>query len=151
MVKKSSEIVSQKLTIKPMVRFVGFLLALMLNTFIITWIDKLNKIECECSKDWKTPYIKFWAYFSIGFSLLSFIVNVFYTFEYTGIMVVFTSIIGLISIMNVIALLTYIYNLKKIECECSEDKRREFIYIYLWIFVSIMAFSFFMIGFGSGL
>ena len=104
-----------------------------INLAMISWINKLDEIQCECSQDWKKPLLQYWAYFAIVFSVLMFIINIFFLFKFKFIIQNGVGVISILSFMNIIGTLLYINNLKKINCKCSEDTRREIIYIIRWI------------------
>lgn len=124
------------------------------NWSMITWINKLDEIKCECSKDWKRPGLQYWAYFAIAFGVLSFILNIYFYLNYGTLFKskYLAGIVGLFSFINMIASILYIYNLKQIDCKCSEDSRREIIYIYNWIraifmMLSVIIFIYFIVIF----
>lgn len=130
----------------------SLILSIAINWSMISWIDKLDKIKCECSKDWKKPMLKYWAYFAMFTTMVSFVINLFYFFTsgqkpltnmyVSGFLIMF-------SFLNVIGTLLYIYNLKSIDCQCSEDMRREIHYIYNWVrlvFFILMLLSFVLVG-----
>lgn len=118
------------------VAFIFVLLILFFNIFInwmmISWITKLEETQCKCSENWKRPLLKYWAYFSIGITILAVI---------TGYDL--TKIFSIFAFVNVIGTILYIYNLKSIGCECSESFKREFLYIYNWLKLGI-AIAFFL-------
>lgn len=132
----------------------NILIAIFFNWLMISWIDKLDKNNCECSKDWKKPILQYWAYFVIVFSVIMFVLNIIFFFYY-GLPISTIGIISLFSFINMIASLSYIYNLKKIDCKCSEDMRREIIYVWNWLKFALVLLIIFIIiilimaGFGG--
>lgn len=123
------------------IQVISLMITIVINWAMISWINKLEKIDCKCSKDWKRPALQYWAYFAIVFSVMSFALNLFFYFSYGNVFKrnqYFAGVVGLFSFMNMVGSLMYIYNLKSIDCECSEDMRREIIYVYNWMRVAIM-------------
>jgi|SaaInl85LU_5_DNA_1037374.scaffolds.fasta_scaffold88664_2 hypothetical protein len=132
-----------------LIRLPFFLFALAMNIFVVTWIQKLDDIQCKCSEDWRTPYIKYWTIFNICLSVTIFLLRTVFSFELPIYMIYLSGIQIILGIMNLIALISYIYKLKKIECECSEDNRREIIYIYQWIIAVLLIFLLLLVGLAS--
>ena len=111
--------------LKTIILILTYLLSLTIpisiSVMCLIWINKMEKNKCLCSFNSYKDYIKFFQYFYL--SLI--IINVLYilfnnqrfnilkydnTFTILGI---FATIIGLLSLTNIIISIIYIYNLKK--------------------------------------
>lgn len=88
---------------------------------------------CKCSDKKERDYLKYLIILLIMFSLLTSIPNFPRKF-----ILIFQAIL---QFMFLILSIKYIKYLKKIECECSEDWKREFMYIYSWISIIIIVIS----------
>lgn len=127
-----------------------YVVVISINYMALLWIQKLDEINCECSKSWMHTYIKYflYAYFvmiavAIAINLYLFLSEtspqqseIFKMFGY--VLVVF----NLFGIANVIISLIYIDKLKRINCTCSEDVKREIYWYYNIITASLWAFVF---------
>jgi hypothetical protein len=130
------------------VQVIALTINVLINWAMISWIQKLDKTQCECSKDWKKSGLEHWAYFALFMGVLTFILNIFFFFAYGESFKYnryFTGLLSILSFMNTIATLLYIYNLKSIDCKCSEDMKREILYIYNWLRVILMIIVFIII------
>lgn len=94
---------------------------------------------CKCSDKKERNYLKYLLILLIGFNLLTCIPNI---------PNVFIFILQLIlQVTFLIISIKYIKHLKKIECTCSEDWKREFMYIYSWISIIIIGVSLIVMSF----
>lgn len=131
------------------VQIIALIINVLINWTMISWIQKLDNTQCECSKDWKKSGLEYWAYFSLFMGVLTFILNIFFFFAYgesfkysRDFTRYFSGLLSILSFMNTIGTLVYIYNLKSIDCKCSEDIKREILYIYNWLKVILMIIVF---------
>jgi hypothetical protein len=134
---------------------------LFINIYAINWIHKLEDIpECKCSNNWMRTYIKYYLYIIIPFSIIMLLVNIYLSFNnlstisgkvnlyksmntsvFFDIYLFFVAIVSIAAFINMIISIIFINKLKEINCECSEDVRREIYYIY-----NIVLASFICIG-----
>lgn len=139
----------------------GFIiLAIIITAFVIygmalQWIHKLEETNCKCSEDFKRDYMKYYIYIyfaNIAFIVVSIIFITLYTFFnkkggektmsfFKVIYKIIKFIIGILGIINIIFSIMYIYNLKQIDCKCSEDTRREVYYIWNIIGAAIIGIN----------
>jgi hypothetical protein len=146
---------SPSIKISPFATVVFLLLQiieLVINVIIswttISWIQNLDQIQCECSENWKKSGLEYWAYFTLFMSVITFILNVFFHFSYNkafNFNPYFMGLFSIFSFMNTIGTLLYIYNLKSIDCECSEDMKREILYIYNWFKIALLIITLILI------
>ena len=119
-----------------------------LHVSIYMWIDKLEIETCRCSELWQRDVLKYLIIFKFLLIVLNmYIVNknkfnpvkinksrdddMFHKIVYF-----FTSVAG---VAYIYLLFTYIYELYKIECECSEDWKRDFGWYYSILVLSMYA------------
>lgn len=129
-------------------QIIALAINVVINWTMISWIQNLDKIECECSENWKKSGLEYWAYFAIFMSVVTFVLNVFFyftngkSFEFNP---YFMGLFSIFSFMNTIGTLLYIYNLKSIDCKCSEDMKREILYIYNWFKIALLIITLILI------
>jgi hypothetical protein len=121
--------------------FVG-LLALIVNIYALVWIFKLEEIpECKCSESWMRTYIKYYLHASIPVMIISSLIYIYlYINSFTpddlannglfGAYRIFAGFVSLFGFANIVIAIVFINKLKEINCECSEDIKREIYYIY---------------------
>lgn len=122
------------------INILSIVIAAALHISIYMWIEKLEREKCECSKLWHRDVVKILAivlfvivvintymFSRTGFdskkAIRDSMKNPYITYMYWPIsLVVGVSYIGI--------MFDYIYKLKELECECSEDWKREFGWYY---------------------
>lgn len=118
-----------------------WIIALIINVYALIWIMKLEAIpECKCSDNWMRLYIKYFLHVYIPILIISIIIYIYLyssglapTDLTSGIFVayrMFVGIVGLFGFANMIIAIVFISKLKELNCECSEDIRREVYWIY---------------------
>jgi hypothetical protein len=130
---------------------IGGILALVINIFAIIWIYKLENIDCKCSNNWMRLYIKYYLLIIIPIMVITLFINVYLYFnnlEYSDIksnlLSLYFFIIGgfnIFGFLNIIISIIFINKLKEINCDCSEDIKREVYYIYNIIMASLICLT----------
>jgi len=105
--------------------------AIIIFCICLLYIVRLK--YCKCSDKKERDYLKYLIIILIGFNLLTCIPNV----QHIAIFI----LQSILQIMFVFLSIKYIKHLKKIECGCSEDWKREFMYIYSWVSIVIICLS----------
>ena len=134
------------------VDIVAGIIGLIINVYAFVWIMKLEAIpECKCSDNWMRLYIKYFLQIYIPVLIINMLLNVYlYTVGLvatdltSGIFVAyraFTGFVGLFGFVNMIIAIMFISKLKEMNCECSEDIKREIYFIYNIIIASFMALA----------
>jgi hypothetical protein len=117
----------------------------------LTWIVKLNDKECPCSKSWMREYIKYYLYYAIIISFILPMTIFFYPKIKTNIIFMYIAVFSaILAIANIAISIYYINNLKKEDCKCSEDYKREIYYVwniivatlYILLGISLMYYSY---------
>lgn len=130
--------------------FIG-IIALIINVYAIIWIYKLETIDCKCSNNWMRTYIKYYLHVIIPIMSITLLINIYLYFNdltyrditndlftFYRVIVGFVNFFGLV---NIIISIMFINELKKINCECSEDIKREVYFIYNIIMASIISIT----------
>ena len=106
-------------------------------------------MNCACSEHWMRSYIKYYLYVIIPIFCIGLLINAYlYISDYSIIDLnnndvftfykSFTNIVSLFGLANIIIVIIFINRLKEINCECSEDIKREIYWIYNMILASII-------------
>jgi hypothetical protein len=138
---------------------VGGIIGLIINVSALTWLHKLEEMNCACSEHWMRSYIKYYLYVIIPIFCIGLLINAYlYISDYSIIDLnnndvfmfykSFTNIVSFFGLANIVIVIIFINRLKEINCECSEDIKREIYWIYNIILVSIIggALLFALIG-----
>jgi len=132
-------------------RIISGVLGLIINIFAIMWIFKLENIDCKCSNNWMRLYIKYYLLLIIPVICITLLINVYLYFNnlvYSDITNslfslyrLFAGFITIIGLINIIISIIFINRLKEINCECSEDIKREVYYIYNIVLASLICIT----------
>ena len=129
---------------------VAGIIGLIINVYALVWIMKLEAIpECKCSDNWMRLYIKSFLQVYIPVLIINLLIII-YLYSTglaasdltSGIFVAyraFVGFVGLFAFANMIIAIMFISKLKEMNCECSEDIKREIYFIYNIIIASFMA------------
>jgi hypothetical protein len=131
---------------------VSGIIALIINVYALIWIMKLEAIpECKCSDTWMRLYIKYFLQVYIPVIVISMLLNIYLyssgllpTDLTSGIFVAYRAFlvfVGLFGFANMIIAILFISKLKEMNCECSEDIKREIYFIYNIVLASFMALA----------
>lgn len=114
---------------------------LVINVYAILWIHKLDTINCACSESYMRTYIKYYLYIFIPFICIDILMNLYIITSNTSILDLanntlyniyrnIRAVFSIFSIVNIVIVIIFINKLKEINCECSEDIKREIYFIY---------------------
>ena len=122
-----------------------YFVIILINLLILNYIFKLEKISCECSKDWKRDYIKYFSYISIVIILIMFCFAVSGKKNLMKLMknkffIIFINLFSIASLVNIYSLFKYSQQMVLSLCECSKSWERTFIYYYSMIIMSVYIF-----------
>uniref|UniRef100_A0A6C0J363 Uncharacterized protein n=1 Tax=viral metagenome TaxID=1070528 RepID=A0A6C0J363_9ZZZZ len=129
------------------------IISIIINILGFVWIKNLEDISCECSENWMRDYIKYFliTYFVVNIInlLLSIYINSIKNKEKVLMNLiknpiyimwnVFVMLYLFAAFSNIFIVINYIKKLKEINCQCSEDIKREIYWYYNIIIASIIA------------
>ena len=131
------------------------LIGISINISAILWIYKLENIDCKCSNNWMRIYIKYYLHVILPIMVISLFIHVYlyvnnmvYTDIKSNLLSLYLFIIGgfnIFGFLNIIISIIFINKLKEINCDCSEDIKREVYYIYNIIMASLICLTILMI------
>lgn len=111
-----------------------YILVIVFNIFLyytlFTWVHNLIQQGCECSDLWQRKYVHNGALLiPILISLFLILVKTNSLTNNTYAMIIVTIFVT-INITYYSILISYINDLKRLECKCSESWKRDFAFIY---------------------
>ena len=120
------------------------LLSIVVAVIVLTYVFKLEETSCECSKDWRRDYIKYYSMATLG--LIGLIVLLGLLKLDLGKNAVVRVVLTVVSFAWMVATLTNIYAMftytqqlvAKQQCECSTQWQRTFLYYYSMIMASLL-------------
>jgi len=138
---------------------VGGIIGIIINISALLWLKKLEELNCACSEHWMRNYIKYYLYVIIPMFFIGLIINIYaYVTEVTisefnnnDLIIFYRSFAGIVSLFglaNIFIVILFINRLKELNCECSEDIKREVYWVYNIVLASIIGLTilFMLIG-----
>ena len=132
---------------------IGGIVAIIININALVWLNKLETIKCECSGHWMREYIKYYLYVAIPVFIINLIIYL-YAFaandyrvllsDNNPVMSIYGGFVGIVSLfgfVNIFIAIIFINKLKEINCECSEDIKREVYWVYNIVLASIICLT----------
>jgi hypothetical protein len=117
------------------------LLGVVVNVIFLTYVQKLEKDNCECSEDKLRDYIKYFSGAMVGLFVLNLVLSILsISVQVPKVLMLLVSLTILgAGIYQVYALFKYSHKLtfSEPECKCSKDWRRSFMF-YFSIFYAIV-------------
>jgi len=120
------------------------IIGIFLLALTYTYIDKLEKIGCDCSVHPYRKYIKGYCIFAVVYIFLMFLLPVSWAIKNLG-----KSAAGVYFLANlafvILTVIFFVYSLiytrylMKEKCKCSEDARRQI--LYLWSLIEVILFA----------
>lgn len=109
----------------------------------LIYLDKLEKIGCECALTWHRKFIIVFVAFALIWSLIS----AFAPMKNKALSIALT----LFRVAFIVIAIQYVNKLKKEKCECSKEWTRDVMYYYAWVSVILVALSFALIAWAFAL
>ena len=115
--------------------FMG-LISLILNFIFLNYVDKLEKIKCGCSQDWRRDFIKVYSILVIVIICAGFFLDTKKLLKNDTVLG-FLTLVQLAGFIYLYCLYTFSRDLKNGNCECSETWERKLIYNYSIIIIML--------------
>jgi hypothetical protein len=115
-------------------------LSLIVPVSILMYLKALNEPNCNCVRDWRYNAIKFAAVANVAMCILSVVAVLTNSCLVPPMFIM--SILGILQLINVYALFTYVGDLNKTHCVCVVDKHADlnsFLYVYRYVPVFMLA------------
>ena len=149
----SSATASNKIDTKqsPMSTIMTSVIVIVYNLLILGYLITLEGQQCNCIRDWRHEFLKYYSGMMIIYSLIVIILT---GTKYRD------SIIGmamhhlllLLSFVNIWCLYTYVGDLDSTFCSCAIEKQKNmhyFLYIWRYVLVGMIILSLIMIILGA--
>ena len=135
---------------------VGNIFGIAIAIMAYIWLVNLEKINCACSESWMRKYIKYYLtaylalfgvslFVNIAIYLLDMNLNEIRANPFLIIFNTLISIFNIFAIPNIIISIIFITKLKEMNCECSEDIKREVYWVYNIVLASVLALTVLML------
>lgn len=87
--------------------------------WLLVWsyVSRLEQTGCECSRDWRREYIRYYAILMLAIILAAFTTTIHN--------IAITVVLVLLNAVFLIAVFQYIHRLKREKCECSQAVTRD--------------------------
>jgi len=105
----------------------------------LMYLDKLEKIGCECALTWHRKFIMVFVATALIWSLLSVFVS---PIKNLGLGVA----LSVFRLAFIVIAIQYVNKLTKEKCECSQELTRDIMYYYAWIGAILTALSFALVA-----
>lgn len=112
---------------------------ILYNLLVLIYLVKLEDNTCNCLRDWRHDFIK---YFSTVLILLG-VIKLLVGLNRDSVLVkILGVVLGIGWIVNLYSLFTYVGDLDKMNCSCARDKQRYMHYfLFLWRWVLVLSFA----------
>lgn len=121
----------------PVLQAFIYVVYIVLWGYILSYIVKLEKTGCPCSKDWRREFIKYY----LVFMLLLIILRMFEMYSPTSMPPILMTLQFVLSVGFVMVVYHYIHDLKQKKCACSESMARDILEIVNYIQVFLVVVS----------
>lgn len=129
------------------------IISIAINIMGFVWIKNLEDISCECSENWMRDYIKYFLICYFIINIINLLLNIYinsvknkesvFMYLTKNPLYIIWSVILIVylifAFINIFVVISYVQKLKDINCECSEDIKREIYWYYNIILASIVA------------
>lgn len=112
------------------------LVGILYNLLVILYIVNIEKKTCNCLRDWRHDYLKYFSAVLVVVGVLSLLVDT------TNIPLarLLKVALGVGSLVNIYCLFTYVGDLDATNCRCARDDQRAMHYfLYLWRWVLVLS------------
>lgn len=126
---------------------VSSLIAIAINAYLLDYILRLEKRDCECSDHWQRDYIKYFSIVIIVISVLMIILalsGVRVRGPLAGLLQFVRMVVGFASLFNVFVLYNYSTGLNRKDCDCSANTARTFMQYYSTILIGLIILAVFV-------
>ena len=110
--------------------FLSIIISITINYIFLNYIEKLDRISCNCSKNWKSKFIRVYSSILIVFQTFILIIDKDTIISLINTLFPFYFITQILGLVYIYSLYTYSNELITLKCDCSERWERELMYYY---------------------
>jgi hypothetical protein len=111
----------------------GRLLSAVALAIIVWWTVEVEQKGCKCTAGWKRDFIRYGFSSAVAASLLLLFVRIPYATP--------SVLLGMFVVVLYIATLSYVDDLRRTECSCSEGWKRDFALVWPALSLGILVLS----------
>jgi hypothetical protein len=120
-------------------QYVGLVFGCLLSIVIIYYLKNLETIGCKCALNYKRDYIFYYTCVALAIGISSILFGTFAPFQMFMMIILIPYFIA--GIVNLFMTISYIDEMKKINCNCSESIFRTLMYILAILNICILALT----------
>lgn len=113
----------------------GVIISISINYIFLNYIEKLERISCKCSLDWKTKFIKVYSTYLIVLQTLILILDYNIIVKFIKTILPFYFFSQFFGVIYLLTLFSYSNKLRNLKCDCSEKWERELMYYYSMVLI----------------
>lgn len=149
----SSAAASNKIDTKPslMSAIMTSVIVIVYNLLILGYLITLEGQQCDCIRDWRHEFLKYYSGMMIIYSLIVIIITG-TKYHDSIIGMAMHHLLLLLSFVNIWCLYTYVGDLDSTFCSCAIEKQKNmhyFLYIWRYVLVGMIILSLIMIILGA--
>lgn len=139
--KQDVEIISNGKHVPRNVLIVITLIAVLYQGVILNYVMNLEDKLCNCIRDWRHDFVKYFSTAMIGWSFLILLLALtgFKNDMLKQLLKVLSIVLSLCNLINIWCLYTYVGDLNNTNCGCAVDKQRianDFLYLWRYVLVA---------------
>jgi hypothetical protein len=124
--------------------YAGGVSAILFNVIVLVYIINLENKLCNCIRDWRHDFIKYYSIILISLSIILMVIG---DAKNNIVMQVLRGIIMAGSLVNIWCVYTYIGDLDRTKCACATEKTKVLHYfLYLWRYIAVISIILLIIG-----
>lgn len=139
------EITASSKQIKNSILVIITLVAILYQGIILNYVMNLEDKLCNCIRDWRHDFVKYFSSTMIGWALLILFLGLtgFKNEMLKQLVKVLSIVLSLCSLINIWCLYTYVGDLNSTNCACAVDKQKisnDFLYVWRYFLVAGVIF-----------
>lgn len=141
------EITASSKQIKTNILIIITLISVIYQGIILNYVMNLEDKLCNCIRDWRHDFVKYFSTAMIGWAFLILIIGLtgFKNEMMKNLLKVLSMVLALCNLVNIWCLYTYVGDLNSTNCSCAVNKQKlsnDFLYIWRYFLVAGVILSF---------
>jgi hypothetical protein len=120
-------------------QYLSLIFGCLLSILIIYYLKNLETIGCKCALNFKHDYIFYFTSFALAIGISNILFGTFVPFQMFMMIILVPYLIA--GVVNLFMTISYIDEMKKINCDCSESIFRTMMYILAILNICIISLS----------
>ena len=115
---------------------IGMIITVVYNVMILLYIMKLEDKSCECIRDWRHDFIKYFTTTILIWSVVSFAFGL--NKNKNELVMVIQNLLMCVGLINLWCLYTYVGDLDRTKCSCAIDgQKKTHYFLYIWRYFGV--------------